>query len=169
MTSVYEAMTNSKQDKCREKHMNYQDIWYNYSVIVMNIFLVRTISINAYYHPTCHLPMTRSILVKVRWVHFQGCQQPWRQFSLLVLGWRYVSYLVLSSDMTSLMEGLDGVDILGYQCFLQLFYLHFCGASFQKEHQEFLSGWSSSIAEQAGRAWRPEVSQCWILIEIFDW
>ena len=84
MTSVYEAVTNSKQDKCREKHMNYQDIWYNYSVIVMNIFLVRTISINAYYHPTCHLPMTRSILVKVRWVHFQGCQEPWRQFSILV-------------------------------------------------------------------------------------
>ena len=40
MTSVYEAVTFSKQEKCQEKDMNYQDIWYNYSVIVMNIFLV---------------------------------------------------------------------------------------------------------------------------------
>ena len=43
MTSVYEAVTFSKQEKCQEKDMNYQDIWYNYSVIVMNIFLVSTI------------------------------------------------------------------------------------------------------------------------------
>ena len=41
MTSVYEAVTYSKYEKCKEKNMNYQDIWYNYSVIVMNIFLVK--------------------------------------------------------------------------------------------------------------------------------
>jgi len=40
LTSVYEAVTFSKQEKCSEKKMNYQQIWFNYSVILMNIFLV---------------------------------------------------------------------------------------------------------------------------------
>ena len=44
LTSVYEAVTFSKQEKCSEKKMNYQQIWFNYSVILMNIFLVSIIT-----------------------------------------------------------------------------------------------------------------------------
>ena len=36
---MYEAVTFGKQEKCSEKKMKYQEIWFNYSVILMNIFL----------------------------------------------------------------------------------------------------------------------------------
>ena len=37
---MYEAMTYSYQEKCAEKQLNYQPIWFTYSVVINNYFLV---------------------------------------------------------------------------------------------------------------------------------
>ena len=40
LTSVYEAVTYSWQEKCAEKGLAYQPLWFTYSVVVINLCLV---------------------------------------------------------------------------------------------------------------------------------
>jgi len=40
LTSVYEAVTYSWQEKCQEKGLDYQPLWFTYSVVVINLCLV---------------------------------------------------------------------------------------------------------------------------------
>ena len=40
LTSVYEAATFRFQEKCEEKQLVYQPIWFTYSVVIINLLLV---------------------------------------------------------------------------------------------------------------------------------
>jgi len=40
LTSLYEAATNSYKEKCEEKNLFYQPIWFTYTIVVINFFLV---------------------------------------------------------------------------------------------------------------------------------
>jgi len=46
LTSVYEAATFRFQEKCEEKQLVYQPIWFTYSVVIINLLLVINSSIN---------------------------------------------------------------------------------------------------------------------------
>ena len=40
LTSVYEAVTYSWQEKCEQKGLDYQPLWFTYSVVIINLLLV---------------------------------------------------------------------------------------------------------------------------------
>ena len=40
LTSVYEAVTYNWQEKCEEKGLDYQPLWFTYSVVIINLCLV---------------------------------------------------------------------------------------------------------------------------------
>ena len=41
LTSVYEAATFNKQTLCTSKNLDYLPLWFLYSIVAMNVMLVR--------------------------------------------------------------------------------------------------------------------------------
>lgn len=46
LTSVYEAATFHKQERCTEKNLDYLPLWFLYSIVAMNVMLVVNASSN---------------------------------------------------------------------------------------------------------------------------